>query len=67
MKYAPPIVSSQSRLEVTGSAPFKQTGVYEAQIAIVDSKPSEDAIRSKKFTSLWRSNFHLRVKDGIFF
>ena len=59
-------MSSPPRLEITGQAPFKQTGVYEVQIAILDSKPSEDTVRSKKFTSLWRGNFHLRVKDGVF-
>ena len=60
-------MSSQPRLEIQGQAPFKQSGVYEAQIAITDSKPSDDAIRTKQFSSLWRDNFHLRVKDGLFF
>ena len=59
-------MSSQSRLEIQGQAPFKQSGVYEAQITVTDSKPSDDDIRSKKFSSLWRGNFHLRVKDGFF-
>ena len=59
-------MSSQSRLEIQGQSPFKQSGVYEAQIAITDSKPSDDAIRTKQFSSLWRGNFHLRVKDGLF-
>ena len=59
-------MSSQPRIEIQGQAPFKQSGVYEAQIAITDSKPSDDAIRNKQFSSLWRGNFHLRVKDGIF-
>jgi len=59
-------VSSQSRIEIQGPAPFKQSGVYEAQIAITDSKPSEDSIKNKQFSSLWRGNFHLRVKDGVF-
>ncbi len=35
-------VSSQSRIEIQGQAPFKQSGVYEAQIAVTDSKPSDD-------------------------
>ena len=60
-------MSSQSRLEIQGRAPFKQSGVYEAQIAITDSKPSDDAVKSKQFPSLWRGTFHLRVKDGIVF
>ncbi|RMW34070.1 MAG: collagen-like protein, partial [Nitrosopumilus sp.] len=59
-------MSSQSRLEIQGQAPFKQSGVYETQIAIVGSKPSDEQIKSKQFTSLWRGNFHLRVKDGMF-
>ena len=59
-------MSSQPRLEIQGQAPFKQSGVYEAQIAITDSKPSDDDVRNKQFSSLWRGNFHLRVKDGIF-
>ncbi|MFB5625590.1 MAG: collagen-like protein, partial [Nitrosopumilus sp.] len=59
-------MSSQPRLEIQGQAPFKQSGVYEAQIAITDSKPSDDAIKTKQFSSLWKGNFHLRVKDGMF-
>ena len=59
-------MSSQPRLEIQGQAPFKQSGVYEAQIAVTDSKPSDDDIRSKQFSTLWRGNFHLRVKDGLF-
>ena len=59
-------MSSQSRIEIQGQAPFKQSGVYEAQIAIAESKPSDDAIKTKQFQSLWRGNYHLRVKDGIF-
>ena len=59
-------VSSQSRIEIQGQAPFKQSGVYEAQIAITDSKPSDDSIKNKQFSSLWKGSFHLRVKDGVF-
>src|SRR3989338_2399640 len=55
-----------SRLEVQGQAPFKQSGIYEVQIFITDSKPTADKIRTKQFSSLWKGNFHLRVKDGIF-
>ncbi|MBS3922987.1 MAG: collagen-like protein, partial [Nitrosarchaeum sp.] len=55
-----------SRLEVHGQAPFKQSGIYEVQIFITDSKPSVDKIRTKQFSSLWKGNFHLRVKDGMF-
>jgi len=59
-------VSFQSRVEIHGQAPFKQSGVYEAQIAITDSKPSDNSIRTKQFSSLWKGNFHLKVKDGMF-
>ena len=59
-------MSSQPRIEIQGQAPFKQSGVYEAQISIIDVKPSDDDIRAKKFTPLWKGNFHLKVKDAIF-
>ena len=59
-------MSSQPRIEIQGQAPFKQSGVYEAQISIIDVKPSDADIRAKKFTPLWKGNFHLKVKDGIF-
>ena len=59
-------MSSQPRIEIQGQAPFKQPGVYEAQISITDVRPSDDEIRTKKFTSIWQGNFHLRVKDGVF-
>ena len=59
-------MSSQPRIEIQGQAPFKQSGVYEAQISITDVRPSDDDIRSKQFSSIWQGNFHLKVKDGIF-
>lgn len=59
-------MSSQPRIEIQGQAPFKQSGVYEVQIAITESKPSDDVIRTKQFSSLWKGNFHLRVKEGMF-
>ena len=59
-------MSSQPRIEIQGQAPFNQSGVYEAQISLVEIKPSDDDIRTKKFTPLWRGNFHLKVKDGVF-
>ena len=52
-------MSSPSRLEIKGESPFKQSGVYEAQIAIIDSQPSDDLIRKKQFTPLWKGTFHL--------
>ncbi len=59
-------MSSQPRIEIQGQAPFKQSGIYETQISIIDVKPSDDEIRTKKFTPLWKGNFHLKVKDGVF-
>ena len=54
-------MSSQPRVEIQGQAPFKQSGVYEAQIAITDTKPSDDSIKTKQFSSLWKGTFHLKV------
>ena len=59
-------MSSQPRIEIQGQSPFKQSGVYEAQISLIDVKPSDEEIRGKTFSPLWTGNFHLRVKDGIF-
>ena len=59
-------MSSQPRIEIQGQSPFKQSGVYEAQISLIDVKPSDDQIRGKTFSPLWKGNFHLRVKDGLF-
>jgi len=59
-------MSSPSRLEIKGESPFKQSGVYEAQIAITASPPSDVLIKEKQFTPLWKGIFHLKVKDGIF-
>ena len=59
-------MSSQPRIEIQGQAPFKQSGVYEAQISVFDTRPSDDELRLKKFNPLWQGNFHLKVKDGIF-
>jgi len=59
-------VSSQPRIEIQGQAPFKQSGVYEAQISITSTKPSDDEIKTKQFSHLWQGHFHLSVKDGVF-
>ncbi len=59
-------MSSQPRIEIQGQAPFKQSGVYEAQISITNTKPSDDEIKTKQFSPLWQDHFHLKVKDGIF-
>ena len=55
-----------SNLSVKGPAPFKESGVYEVQISIVASKPSEDEIKNNTFSSLWSGNYHLLVKNGTF-
>ena len=54
------------KLEVQGSAPFDQTGTYEVQIAICEQKPTGATINSKSFQSIWKDDFHLRVKAGQF-
>ncbi|NDF48126.1 MAG: collagen-like protein, partial [Nitrosopumilaceae archaeon] len=54
------------RLEISGTAPFKQSGVYEVQIVICDSKPSTEEVVSKRLRSLWQEGFHLHVKDTKF-
>ncbi len=54
-------------LEITGGSPFRlSSGVFEVQIAICDSPPPADEIARKSFSSLWKDNFHLRVKDRKF-
>ena len=59
-------MSSQPRIEIQGQAPFKQSGVYEAQISLIGEKPSDGDIRAKNFSPLWKGTFHLKVKEGIF-
>ena len=54
------------RLEVSGAAPFKQSGVYEVQISISARLPQAEEIASKRFTTLWQDRFHLHVKDSKF-
>ena len=58
--------SEVKRIEVSGSAPFKQSGVYEVQISICDSRPSTEDIVSKRFSTIWQDRFHLHVKDAKF-
>src|SRR5713226_7325055 len=54
-------------LEIKGVSPFRlSSGVFEVQIAICDSPPPSDEIARKSFSSLWKDNFHLRVKDRKF-
>jgi len=60
------VSSSNPKLEVQGTAPFNQSGVFEVSISISEKKPSEDSINSKSFPTLWNDNYHLRVKDGQF-
>ncbi|HKC79284.1 MAG TPA: collagen-like protein, partial [Nitrosopumilaceae archaeon] len=54
-------------LEISGVSPFRlSSGVFEVQIAICASPPPTDEIARKSFSSLWKDNFHLRVKDRKF-
>ena len=57
-------MSSQSRVEIYGQAPFKQSGVYEAQIAITDSKPSDDSIKTKQLIRNKIINFNFLLSAG---
>ncbi|MBA0908754.1 MAG: collagen-like protein, partial [Nitrosarchaeum sp.] len=59
-------MSNRARLEIHGKSPFTQSGIYEVEIFISDSKPAPDKIKNKQFPSLWKGHFHLRVKDGLF-
>ncbi|MGI0041449.1 MAG: hypothetical protein ACRD94_05740, partial [Nitrosopumilaceae archaeon] len=55
------------KIEIEGVSPFKlPSGVFEVQIAICESQPSAEEITQKSFSSLWKDNFHLRVKDKKF-
>ena len=58
--------SETKKLEISGAAPFKQSGVYEVQVSISDVRPTTEEIVSKKFPSLWQEGFHLHVKDSKF-
>jgi integrin beta 3/collagen type V/XI/XXIV/XXVII alpha len=55
------------KIEIEGVSPFKlPSGVFEVQIAICESQPPAQEITQKSFSSLWKDNFHLRVKDKKF-
>ena len=55
------------KIEISGHSPFDiSSGVFEVQIAISETKPSEDSIKTKTFDSIWKDNFHLRVNQGKF-
>src|SRR5437867_2989421 len=59
--------AKERTIELTGESPFKlSSGVFEVQIAICDNQPTQDEIKRKDFVSLWKDNFHLRVKDKKF-
>ncbi|MGA9229730.1 MAG: collagen-like protein, partial [Nitrosotalea sp.] len=59
--------SKDNTIEISGESPFAlSSGVFEVQIAICDSPPSSDEIKQKRFHSLWKDNFHLRVRDKRF-
>ena len=55
------------KIEVQGASPFSQaSGVFEVEIAISDSRPSDESLVEKNFSSLWKEDFHLRVTDRQF-
>ena len=59
--------AKERTIEVTGESPFKlSSGVFEVQIAICEALPAQDELKRKDFASLWKDNFHLRVKDKKF-
>ena len=59
--------STSRKMEIEGISPFKlPSGVFEVQIALCESPPSSQEITKKTFQSIWKDNFHLRVKDKKF-
>src|SRR5574340_1614808 len=59
--------SKDNTIEISGESPFKiLSGVFEVQIALCDAPPSADDVKKRSFHSLWKDNFHLRVKDKKF-
>ena len=55
------------KIEISGNSPFDiPSGVFEVQIVISETKPSENNIKTKTFDSIWKDNFHLRVNQGKF-
>ena len=60
-------MSSFLHFTVTGESPYPQkSGIFEVEISITDVKPSSSEIESKSFSSIWKDNFHLNVKNGLF-
>ncbi|MGI0041595.1 MAG: collagen-like protein, partial [Nitrosopumilaceae archaeon] len=58
---------SSRKIEIEGVSPFKlPSGVFEVQIALCESPPTEQEITKKSFQFIWKDNFHLRVKDKKF-
>ena len=58
---------SSKKIEIEGVSPFKlPSGVFEVQITLCTSPPSAQEIAKKSFPSVWKDNFHLRVKDKKF-
>ena len=56
------------KIEVSGPSPFgSSSGVFEAEIFITATKPSDDNISNQKFDSLWKDTFHLTASNGGFF
>ena len=51
---------------ISGNTPFSQDGIFEVELAISESKPTDTEIKTKSFSSIWKQNFHLKVKNGKF-
>ena len=60
-------MSSFLHFTVTGESPYpKKNGIFEVEISITDVKPSSSEIENKSFSFIWKDNFHLNVKNGLF-
>ena len=60
-------MSSFLHFAVTGESPYPyKSGVFEVEVSITDVKPSSSEIENKTFSSVWKENFHLNVKNGLF-
>ena len=59
-------MASDHHFLISGNAPFSQDGIFEVELAISESKPSDTEIKTKSFSSIWKQNFHLKVKNGRF-
>jgi len=55
------------QIEIHAACTFKpNTGVFEVDAFISEKKPTDEEIRGKKFSYVWKDHFHLMVKDRLF-